>query len=127
LKALTLFFVEKIFVLEGVITRLSIERLGGQQVLFVDSALKLAEVVAFAEKALDHFNFIAREIGCPALNKNEIRTSLQGEIDQQVTREILVARSAMYGFFGEDSDLRANYDQLVAISQLRIGQLSAKL
>ena len=119
LKELTLFFVKRIFVLEGTISRLSVEQLGGQQVLFVDSAQKLAEVVAFAEKAVDHFNFIAREIGCPPLDNDEIRKNLQAEIDQQVARTILVARGAMLGLFGEDSDLRANYDQVIAVEKPR--------
>jgi hypothetical protein len=117
LKELTLYFVERIFVLEAAISRLSFERFGGQQVLFADSVQKLAEVVGFAEKAVDHFNFIAKEIGCPALDSDEIRISLRAEIDQQVARTILVARGAMLSLFGETSDLRANYDQLIALER----------
>jgi hypothetical protein len=115
LKTLTLFFVERVFVLEGAISRLSVERLCGQQVLFADSVQKLAEVVGFAEEAVDHFNFIAKEIGCPALDRDEIRISLRAEIDQQAARTFLVARSAMLSLFGEGSDLRANYDRLIAL------------
>lgn len=117
LKALTLYFVERIFVLEAAILRLSVERFGGQQVLFADSVLKLAEVVGFAEKAVDHFNFIAKETGCPALDKDEIRMSLHTEIDQQVARTTLIARSGMLSLFGETSDLRANYDQVIALER----------
>ena len=117
LKMLTLFFVERIFLLEGTISRLSVEQLGGQQVLFADSVQKLAEVIGFAEKAVDHFNFIAREIGCPTLDADEIRKNLQTEIDQEVARTILVARGAMLGLFGEDGDLRANYDQVIALGK----------
>jgi len=115
LKALTLFFVERIFVLEGTISQLSVEQLRGQQILFVDSAQKLAEVVGFAEKAVDHFNFIAKEIGRPALDSDEIRISLRAEIDQQAARTILVARIAMLSLFGEDSDMRTNYHRLIAL------------
>jgi len=71
--------------------------------------------VGFAEKAVGHFNFIAKEIGCPALDSDEIRISLRAEIDQQAARTFLVARSAMLSLFGEDSDLRANYDRLIRL------------
>jgi hypothetical protein len=114
LRALTLFFVEKILVVEAAISEISAQRFRGQPILFSDSAAKLNEQFDFAEKALELFNSLAREESFLELNRDEISSMLRTEVDQQVSRSVLVARGEMLAVFGNDAELRANFDKLVA-------------
>jgi hypothetical protein len=117
LRALTLFFVEKILVVEAAISEISVQRFRGQPLLFSDSAAKLKEQLDFAEKALELFNSLAREAKFLELNRDEISSRLRAEVDQQVLRSVLVARGEMLAVFGNEADLRTTFNQLVATTK----------
>jgi hypothetical protein len=117
LRALTLFFVEKILVVEAAISEISVRRFKGQPLLFSDSAAKLKEQLDFAEKALGLFNSLAREVKFLELNGDEISSRLRAEVDQQVLRSVLVARGEMLAVFGNEADLRTTFNQLVAMTK----------
>jgi hypothetical protein len=55
LRALTLFFVEKILVVEAAISEISVQRFRGQPLLFSDSAAKLKEQLDLPRR---HWSFL---------------------------------------------------------------------
>lgn len=112
-RELTLLFVEEILLLDGAISQVSADQFDGQPILFYDSAAKLKEQTDLVEQALKHFNRLAEQLKFAELRREEICDRLRAEVDQQVWRWLIVARSAMLAEFGEHAELIANFKQLL--------------
>ncbi|HEV2400850.1 MAG TPA: hypothetical protein VGS27_28205 [Candidatus Sulfotelmatobacter sp.] len=114
LRHLTLSFVNSILLVEGAVLRTSAEHFDGHAILFSDSVIKLKQQVVLAEEALGTFNSIATLASFRTLDKKEINDGLVPDVELQVTRWSILARSETLAAFGEWSQLQANLKQLKA-------------
>ena len=116
LRELMLLFVEEVLLLKGAISQVSADHLDGQPILFSDSAAKLKEQTDLVEQALKHLNRLAEQLEFAELSREEICDRLRAEVDQQVSRWLIVARSAMLAVFGEHLELISNFKHLSSVS-----------
>jgi len=117
-RALTLFFVTPILVLQGAICRISTAQFAGQPILFSDSAARLQEQMDSVDGAFAIFNSIAERTEFGKLSKEQISESLSAEIDQKTSDLLTLARGTMLGAFGEPTDLRDHFRRVVAARSL---------
>ena len=107
-----LMFIEPVIILDAAIAQLVAERLNGQPVLFRDTAVKLAEQLKMATDLSTWFNELAVEVGAAEINLEELRTSLQSEIDRRSAIWAGLARMEMFSLFGKTKEMHAAMDQL---------------
>jgi|GEM_PF-5323392 len=105
-RAVTLSFVEEVLVMDEVISQISHERFGGNQILFLDSASKLRSQLQAVDVILERFNVRAQASGSKELSVEEIRDRLRPDTNEQVACWVGCARANMLAAFGEDRDLR---------------------
>jgi hypothetical protein len=89
-------------------------------VLFRDTAVQLAEQLQMVEEMSEHFNPFARAVGAAEINLEELRKSLQPEIDRQVSIWVALARSEMLNTFGEEREVQAAIAQYSAFFRTEI-------
>ena len=106
-RAVTLSFVEEILVMDEVISQISHERFGGNQILFLDSVSKLRSQLQAVDVVLQRFNMLAQASGSKEMSVEEIRDRLRPDTNEHVACWLGGARAEMLAAFGEDSDLRA--------------------
>ena len=106
-----LMFIEPVIILDAAIAQLVAERLNGQPVLFRDTAVKLAEQLKMATDLSTWFNELAVEVGAAEINLEELRNSLQSEIDRKIAIWFNLGRVTMLSLFGEMEEMHAAMDQ----------------
>ena len=112
LRLACLMFIEPVIILDAAIAQLVAERLNGQPVLFRDTAVKLAEQLKMATDLSTWSNELAVEVGAAEINLEELRTSLQSEIDRRSAIWAGLARMEMFSLFGKTKEMHAAMDQL---------------
>jgi hypothetical protein len=114
-----LLFIDAVIVLDAAITQIADESFNGQPVMFRDSEAKLKEQLQMAERLSYHFNVLARAAGVAEISLEELRNSLQSEIDRQVSIWINLARVAALGAFGTDAQMHAAMDQYALLFEAK--------
>jgi hypothetical protein len=105
-------FLKSVIILDAAIAQLVAKRFTGQPVLFRDCSVKLEEQVQMAERLSEYFNPLARSAGAVEINLEEIRESLQSEIDCQISIWIELSRLATLSAFGNVREIHAAMDQV---------------
>src|SRR5205823_2488223 len=80
---------------EEVCSRITAERLDGQDVLFPDARQEMSEQIHTAKLLSDCFNQRVGDAGEAAIDWEQIRTSIQPVVDQQVAAWVDSARMSM--------------------------------
>ena len=115
LRFMVLVFLKSVVILDAAIGQVAAERFNGQPVLFRDCEVKLKEQLQHAERLSELFNFLAHAAGVAEINLEELRNSLQSEIDNQVSIWIRLARVEALGHFGTVEQMHAAMDRLFVI------------
>jgi hypothetical protein len=102
-----LMFIETVIILDAAIGQVAGERLSGQPVLFVDSAVKLTEQLQMATDLSTWFNSLAVEVGAAEINLEELRNSLQSETNRKISIWVNLARLEMLSTFGKTDEMHA--------------------
>ena len=106
--------IQSLLIDDGVVTRITIERLSGQEVLFPDTSGILREQVRWAQNLAGTFNILASQVAAVEIDLDRIRADLQSEIDDQISRWVALARVAMLAF-GEGETWREPARQFMAV------------
>jgi hypothetical protein len=117
LRPLVIVFLESVLMLDGSIAQLVRERLNGQPLLFRDVADKLAEQLQMATDMSTWFNLLAVELGAAEIDLEDLRDSLQSEVERTVTIWVHQARLEMLTLFGEMEETRSALDQHFLLCQ----------
>jgi hypothetical protein len=97
-----------VIILEAAITQVEAEHLNGQPVLFRDCSVQMQEQLQMGRRASEIFNSLASSLGSTGIGLEELRTSLQSEIDHQISIWLSLARLATLRAFGSDGDARSD-------------------
>jgi hypothetical protein len=119
LRFTVLVFLKSVVILDAAIGQVAAERFNGQPVLFRDCEVKLKEQLQHAERLSELFNFLAQAPGVAEINLEELRNSLQSEIENQVSIWISLARVEALGHFGTVEQMHAAMDRLFVLCQSR--------
>jgi hypothetical protein len=117
-----LLFIETVIILDAATAQLVVERLTGQPVLFRDSAAKLAEQLKMVTDLSTWFNELAVEVGVAEINLEELRTSLQSEIDQRIAIWASLARIEMLSLFGKTEEMHSAMDRYFLLVAPKSGE-----
>jgi len=117
-----LMFIEPVIILDAAIAQVVADRLTGQSVLFRDSAVKLAEQLQMATDLSTCFKELAVEVRFAEINLEELRTSLQSEVDQRIAIWASLARIEMLSAFGRTEEMHAAMDQAFLLFEPKSGE-----
>jgi hypothetical protein len=122
LRLAVLEFLKSVIMLDASIAQLVTERLSGQPVLFPDSAAKLAEQLQMATDLSTWFNMLAVAVGAAEIDLEELRNSLQSEIDRTVSIWVNQGRVGMLSLFGTVQEVHAAMDQVFLLCEPKSGE-----
>jgi hypothetical protein len=105
--------VEDLLIGQEACSRISSERLEGQDVLFPDARNDLNERIQAGKMLFDCFNRMATQVGEGEIEWEQIRTSVQPAVDQQVAGWISLARMSMLLAFGKAEAWREPANRLL--------------
>ena len=105
--------VEDLLIAEEGCSRISSERLAGHDVLFPDARNELNERIQAGKMLFDCFNRMATQFGEAEIEWEQIRTSVQPAVDQQVAGWTSLARVSMLLAFGKAEAWREPANRLV--------------
>jgi len=118
--------IQSLLIDDGVVARMTIERLRGQDVLFPDTSAMLREQVRWAQNLAGTFNILASQVASAEIDLDKIRADLQSEVDDQISRWVHLARLGMLLAFGEGEAWREPAKRFMAVRpQPESGSLSA--
>jgi len=107
--------IQSLLIDDGVVTRITTERLRDQEVLFPDTSAMLKKQVGWAENLADTFNILASQVAVAKIDLDEIRKGVQSEVDDQVSRWVDLARLGMLLAFGEGEAWREPVKRFMAV------------
>ncbi len=110
LRLAVLAFLKSVVILDAAITKVEADHLNGQPVLFRDRSVQLQEQLQLG-RVSEIFNSLASSLGSTGISLDELRTSLQSEIDREISIWLSLARIATVGAFGSDEEMRAAMDR----------------
>ncbi len=122
LRPVALMFITPVILLDAAIDQLMAARLTGQPVLFRDCSVQLEEQLQMAGGASEVFNCLARSVSTAEISLQELRKSLQSEIDHQITIWVNLARVTMLSLFGQYEEVHAALDQCFASVEMKSGE-----
>jgi hypothetical protein len=122
LRRVVLMFITPVILLDAAIAQIVAERLNGQPVLFRDCSVQLEEQLQMVERVSEVFNCLARSVSTAEISLEELRKSLQSEIDQQITIWVKLARVTMLSLFGQHEEVQAAVDQCFASLEMKSGE-----
>jgi hypothetical protein len=105
---------ENFLITEEACSRISSERLEGQDVLFPDTRRELSEQIQVMKMLSDCFNEGATDFGEDGIDWEQIRTSIQPDVDQQVANWVDLARTDMLLAYGKPDSWREPAQRLRA-------------
>ena len=117
---------ENFLITEEACSRISSERLEGQDVLFPDTRRELSEQIQVMKMLSDCFNEGATDFGEDGIEWEQTRTSVQREVDQQVANWVNLARTEMLLAFGKPDAWREPAHRLLT-PRIRLESLLAGL
>ncbi|HLM81432.1 MAG TPA: hypothetical protein VK302_12480 [Terriglobales bacterium] len=106
-----LMFIEPVIMLDAAIAQVVAEQLDGQPILFRDCEVKLEEQLQMVEALSKHFNLLADALDIVEINLEELRSSLQSQIERQVSSWASMGRASMLGLFGTIEEMHVAMDQ----------------
>jgi hypothetical protein len=115
-----------LLITEEACSRISSERLEGQDVLFPDARKELTEQIQFMKMLSDRFKQGAADFGGEEIEWEKIRTSIQPEVDQQVATWVNLARMSTLLAFGKPDAWREPAHRLLT-PRIRLESLLAGL
>jgi len=109
--------VERYMILEAACCQITAVHLSGHEVLFPEVAAKLREKIEQLEKISRGFHWMAKSAATNGINLDEIRASIQPEVDQELSIWLTLAELKMLIQSGEGEACREPAERLLAIDR----------
>jgi hypothetical protein len=102
-----LLFIEPVILLDAAIAQVAAEYFDGQIILFRDCEVKLQEQLQMVEALCKYFNPLAEALHVAQINLDQLRSSLQAEIDRKTATWFSQGRVTMLDLFGTPEETHA--------------------
>jgi hypothetical protein len=113
--------IEPVIILDAAINQVVAERLSGQTALFRDAAVLLGEMLEMVTNLSRWFNVLTPSFGRAEINLEDLRRSLQAEIDRRINIWVGVARLKTLALLGERGEFNSALTRYLALIDREAG------